>query len=304
MLNIAYITGRRDSCIQWFLDSLANQAEALSAWSDMRLIIVDRFLSPIPSNRIKCPIIHVRSKSNVWQGEHRLTTLEYFAAASARNTALCYAMDGVIAYVDDLSVLMPKWLASVKASESGNYICMGACKKVKRLNVENGIAKTWEDFPPGVDSRWSNGRDDKPVELTGHCLYGSSVSIPVKALENINGWDEDCDTFGMGGEDYIAGIMLSKQSWKIYFDRSMLIMESEEHHASQAMHRIIEGSPGSTDASQVMLRLALHGRDRAPNYFGEGGIAALRQKILSGGEFPVMKIPDRSWYTGKLLSDY
>jgi len=303
MLNIAYITGRLDNRIEWFFDSLERQA---NGWDDLKVIVVDRIRGrTFDGTNLKCQFLHVVPKPCVWQGRHRLTKQDYFAVANARNTALCLAEDGYIAYVDDLSVLMPEWLSRVRTAQAENNIYMGAYKKVYNLKVENGIAVSYEERASGIDSRWNTGNDNGPVPSTGSALFGCSMAVPVQAFLNINGWDEDCDCCGLGGEDSMAGIMLSHQPWKIYYDRRMLTLESEElHHVGEHPIRRIETKPGGKDASWVMLEMVQSGnRNRAPNYFGEGGIAALRQRVLAGEPFPIMQIPQNNWYSGVPLSE-
>jgi hypothetical protein len=307
MLNIAYITGRKDNRIEWFCDSLLRQGDALNCWDDIKVIVIDRFYDQRdwkdPFGNLYGRFIHMAPKPNVWQGKHRLTKQDYFAVANARNTALCLAGDGYIAYVDDLSVLMPEWLSRVRTAQAENNIYMGAYKKVHNLKVEDGIAVSWDELPTGIDSRWNTGNDTGPVPSSGSALFGCSMAVPVQAFLNINGWDEDCDCCGLGGEDSMAGIMLAHQKWPIFYDRRMLTLESEElHHVEDNPIRKIETKPGSKDASWVMLEMVQSGnRNRAPNYFGEGGISDLRQRVLHGEPFPIMKIPEHNWFTGKPL---
>ncbi len=131
-------------------------------------------------------------------------------------------------------------------------------------------------------------------------MYGCSLAGPVEAFLQINGFPEHCD--GLGSEDYIAGIVLENNGWKIMYDRRMLTLESEEaHHFDKAFKRSDFGvSPN--DKSHAVLNMAYQQKE-FPNYFGEGGIRALRENILAGGEFPIMKIPEHCWFSGTALKD-
>ena len=238
---------------------------------------------------------------SVWQGKHRLTKKDYFAASNARNTALCLAPDGWIAYVDDLSVLMPGWLFCVRQAIEKNYIVLGAYKKVLNLEVDSDGNATYTDFPAGVDSRWNSGHPDKPVHAAGSWMFGCSLAAPVEAFLRINGWDTDCDS--LGSEDYIAGIMLEKAGYRFMYDRRMLTLESEErHHDGSSFARFDKGvSPN--DKSHALLKMVMNGRKVAPNYFGEGGISAVRNKVLKGEQFPIIQCPMHDWFDCQPLSE-
>ena len=314
-LTIAYFTNRPDPKIRWFFDSL--HRETGGDYSGIKVVVVDFFAHDRMSGRLAqsgggytalmdapCSPVVVAPKPTVWQGPHRLTTQDYFAASNARNTAICHAPDGYIAFVDDLSVLLPGWLNAVREAMAGGYIALGAYKKQKQLVVENGNVVSFEEFPLGVDSRWNHGNDSRPVTAAGSWMFGCSLAAPVQAFLDINGFDEDGDS--MGGEDYAAGMMLEKHGYTFKYDRRMLTYESEEDHAQlPVFKRVIKKTHmHPIDASHAYLSmLTTGGRTKAPNYFGEGGITALRQHILAGGEFPITQIPQHHWPDGQPLSE-
>ena len=149
VLTIAYMTNRREPRVDWFFASLARELSTAAAGElgNLRCVVVDfwadesgrraTFAALAPAG---VELVHVPPKPTVWQGPHRLTGRDYFAAASARNTALCLAPDGWIAYVDDLSVLLPGWLAACRQGCQVHGVVCGAYKKVLFLEVEHGIA--------------------------------------------------------------------------------------------------------------------------------------------------------------------
>lgn len=305
-LTIAYMTNRRDPRIEWFFDSLAWQARAVG-WSP-NVIVVD-FYADEPGRRetirAKLPIgftlTHVPPKPTVWQGPHRLTSRDYFAASNARNTAVCLAPDGWIAYVDDLSVLLPGWLERAFAAVERNQITAGSYEKVYELRVHDGHVVGFRASPQGRDTRYQQGSDTAPVRLGGGAMYGCSVVMPVEALLAINGWDEDCDS--MGSEDSICGLMLEFSGWEVYYDRRMRTFESEEaHYFDKPFLRIIKNSPA--DASWAMLdSVRFGGRHRAPNYFGPDGLRGLRARVQAGEPFPIMTIPEHHWCDGQPIRE-
>lgn len=321
-LTVAYVTARQDSKIEWFLSSLKREGGYSSG---IRVVVVDAFASvrsnpPSPSlpeattplkpgERSDACITWTSPKPSPWQGPHKLTKQEWFAAANARNTALCLAPDGWIAYVDDLSVLMPGWLSCVREAMSSGYIICGAYKKVKRLEVDpTGLATNYQEFPGGLDNRMAQVSFD-PTLCAGNWLYGCSCAVPVEALLQVNGWPEDlCD--GMGFEDVCCGIVLENAGWKFAYDRRMLTLESEEHHHIEAPFRRDDwhfdhgqpargGNGGPDDKSHRALAIAQASK-RFPNRVD---FRALRAEVLAGGAFPTTVGPEHDWYTGKALKD-
>ncbi len=302
MLTFAYTTCRKEPKVEWFLDSL--QRELGGSLGFERIIVVDFW-----KGKINRPwgdrVIHVSPKPTVWAGDYRLTSRDYFSQCSSRNTALCCAPDGHIVFADDLSVLLPGWLNSVREAMAGGYIACGAYKKVKNLVVENGEVKSFSEHPAGNDTR--NGRHDRAVDCKGRWAYGCSIAMPVEAALTVGGYPEAlCD--GCGYEDVIMGKLLENAGFKFKYDLRMMTYESEELHAQlPVMHRDdpCKGSLNANprdDQSHAMLR-AVENLKFHPNYFGEDGIRGLRNKILAGGEFPIMKVPEHRWFDGKPLRE-
>lgn len=304
MLTVCYITGRENPQYDWFADSLSIQlGEDIGK---IKLVVVDRHAETWNRHtRIYAPpgverFVHTEPKPTVWQGRHRLTKRDYWAASNTRNTCICHAEDGHIVFVDDLTVLMPGWYEAVKDCMSSDYILIGAYKKVLKLVVEKGVAVSWSNFTPGIDSRLKHVNGSPQIACTGNWLFGSCCA-PVDAFLRINGYDEDCDS--VSGEDYIAGMMMERAGYRFIYDTRHMTLESEEgHHADPPILRIDKGvSPN--DKSHAILNMVKSGRTSAPNYFGEGGIRALRNAILSGGEFPVSQIPEHDWFDGQPLRE-
>lgn len=302
------MTMRREPMIHWFFDSLHTECQGDYSW--FRVGIID-FRVDDPGRRDKfakafrgdTELIHRAPIPSVWQGPTRLTKRNFFDAANARNTALCLAQDGWIAYVDDLTVLMKGWLTCVREAMARCYIGLGSYRKVKKLQVQYGEVIDYEDDGVGWDSRWKFGNDAGPVPASGNWLYGCSFVAPVQALVDINGFDTDSTP--MGGEDYIAGIMMEKAGYKFQYDRRMFSLEADDLHDLEQDNflRIIERTPGRLDASQVLLNMVLYNnRRQAPNYY-PGGISGLRQKTLRGEPFPTIGCPQHSWYSGKRLHE-
>jgi hypothetical protein len=270
-LTIAHMTGRKDPKSDWFLFSLAAQLQDDPEPSGITVVFVDLYSPHAVWDSVEVQkilgvhrVIIAQPKPCVYQGAHRLTKEDWFAACNARNTALCLAQDGHIAYADDLSVLMPGWLAAVREA----------------TKVPNTITQP----------------------CAGNWMFGCSLVAPVQAFLDINGWPEAlCD--GLGMEDVIAGIMLAKKGYQFRYDRRMLTYESEELHAQLPVMKRSDYGISPNDKSHAVLAMAQNGTGWHPNYFGEGGIAGLRQRVLAGEPFPIMRIPEHEFYTGKPLSE-
>lgn len=156
-LTISYITNRLEPKIEWFFGSLAKQGGGsigvnvidFHADNEERAKSVARLANHYGINLKR----HITPKPTVWQGKHRLTKADYFAASNASNTAVAVCDTDWIVFVDDLSVLRPGWLNCVKeAIERGNITC-GGYRKVLELQVEDGEVTHHKDHPLGFDVR-------------------------------------------------------------------------------------------------------------------------------------------------------
>lgn len=307
-LTFAYVTNRPEPRIEWFFQSLSQQVGGVL--ENMTIVVADfckgtpgrdeyvyrEFDAAFPGQREQ--LRYSMTKPSVWQGEHRLTTRDFYAYSSARNTALCLAPDGWLACVDDLGVLMPGWVNGAREAMAGGYIACAAYKKVLDLSYQDRVL-SFTAHPPGVDTRWKSGSDTGPVQCWGSWMYGYAV-IPIARLLEINGWDEDADCCGTGGGDYIAGLMMQAHGADFAYDRRMVAIEDETlHFQVNGLIRKAEHAPGRLDNSCQLLDMVQHGgRVYSPNYFGPGGIRAERERVLSGAPFTIPQIPQHSWYSG------
>jgi hypothetical protein len=330
MLTICYLTNRRNPRFHWFAASFSRQWEKAGR-PQVKLVVVDFYagMRGIDYSRqlpdITC--IQTPPHPNPWQGSHRLTTRDYFAASVARNTGLLHADDGYIVYVDDLSVLLPGWLDSVLHAATNGYVACGAYAKVPRLEVEEGYLRSFASHtildpsvasvatlaqnlhPVGFDNRWKHTPQDsfEPHPCDGNWLYGASCAIPVEALLTIGGWDHRLDA--QGGEDYTCGLMLQRHGYLLRYCKQMMTLESEEAHAEDPPFlRVIKGAPNGPDerknASWVHLNMILNDpRPTVPDIYGEGGIREWRKRVLAGGPLPVIQNPQHHWPDGQPLRE-
>lgn len=304
MLTIAYITSRREPHIEWFLDSLARESEATPI--EINPIIID-FYSTEPGRILKhwkFPALTWTSpKPTVWQGNQRLPSAHWWAVSNARNTALCLAPDGWIAFTDDRSVLQPGWLGCVKDAMDGNYAVFGSYQKAFDVIVKDGVICSYRNNPLGYDSRLLHLADPKTtITCKGAWCFGCASAFPVEWALQVNGYDEDCD--GLSFEDVIFGCMLEKQGYELRFDPRMITFEDRTVDKLDTPFRRTDKGISPRDKSHAILNTVIHGgRHVAPNYFGEGGIRRLRESIVNGGTFPAVGIPEHDWFDGQPLKD-
>jgi len=304
MITIAYITCRDNPQFEWFASSFLRQTKGLG--NDFEVIVIDSKKDTRPESFLKwidtLNARHVFPKPTVWSGPHRLTKTDWWSASSVRNTALCLATGDYLVCVDDLSVLMPGYIDYVKMHASQKRAFAGRYQKLKHVVVSDGLFISGVEFEAGFDTRFSKGMTNC-VNLGGGVFYGASCGAPLDALLTINGWDEDCDS--ISGEDYIAGLMLEKNGCPIYYDPRIFHIESEElHHPPNNTTALrIDKKIGATTSSMTMLNMVLYGnRNKAPNYFGDKGIAELREQIQKGLPFPIMDNPKHHWPDSQLIS--
>lgn len=297
-LSLIYQTAREEPKIEWFLDSLKRE---LGEFRNVKLIIVDFYRNQrsLPITDLPWETVWIEPMPNHYQGPHRLTKEDWFAAANSRNSGLCHASDGHVVFVDDLSVLRPGWFKAVQDMMKSNYIACGSYHKVKELVVENGEVKSYK--PGGLDHRFGYGNDSGPVPCEGGWLYGCSCGGPVEAFLSIGGFPSHLAD-AISSEDYCAGIVLSNAGWHLKYDRRMMTFESEElHHVGKVMIRRDKGKSPS-DKSHALLG-KVRGLREFNNYY-EGGIRKLRLDTLSGKPFPPCRMPDRDWFDNQLIADF
>lgn len=266
-------------------------------------------------------------KPTVWQGPHRLTQRDYFCAANARNTAFALARHKHVAFVDDLSVLLPGWLkAHVHAAEHGYVLCGTTCKHKNIVVDERGDVVSYDEFPPGRDSRLQHLPADGLVRCTGGWLYGGTFSVPLEHALRVNGQDEIHDT--IGGEDYDFGERLERAGSEIYIDRTCGTFEDEDgHHAEAPMIRLDKpwppkmngtprtlapgawsdpAAPGAADgpySSNYLFNRLRRDRSRIGTIGNDFDLRALRERVLAGEPFPIPRGPAHHWVDGQPLSE-
>ncbi len=297
-LTIAYMTCRKNPRFEWFADSIREQLDP----AQFDLLVVDFYAKERDLAEYARSIgINAKSmtpKPTVWQGEHRLVKENHFAAANARNTAICAANGDYLVFADDLSVARPGWGQAVLEAARAGYVVCGSYEKMLEIQVVKGRLVSARQHQPGKDARLLHQAHIGPCHPGW--FYGCSCGAPLEAFLKINGYPEIAD--GMGYEDAVTGMALAENGYKFVFDPRMATVESEEgHHEDKPF---IRSDPGVSpnDKSHALLNIC-HKTKRFDNYFGSDGIRGLREKVQAGEPFPIAQIPEHEWFTGKPLRE-
>ena len=247
---------------------------------------------------------HHPPKPSIWQGPSRLTQKEYFCAAGVRNTALALSRGSHVAFVDDLSVLLPGWLkAHVHAATHRYVLCGTTCKHRNIVVDDSGDVVSYDPFPPGQDSRLSAIVSDVQT-CSGSWMFGGTFSVPLESALAVNGQDEINDT--IGGEDYDFGIRLERSGVPIRISRLCGTFEDEDgHHTEAPMVRLDKPWPGPDGpyTSNLLLTRLLREVSRSTSVGNNYSLRELRERVLSGEPFPIPREPVRHWVDGQPLSE-
>lgn len=316
-LTIAYLTFRAHPRFEWFASSLARELRGMPDVppSTVQVVVIDgrlwtgdhhRRLGLLQAAMGRIKFEHHEPKPCVWQGPARQTTKDYFAAASARNTALAYAKAGHVAFVDDLSVLVPGWLKAHIHAADNSYVLAGMTSKFHNVEVKpDGSYTLGPPFPPGQDSRLGQIPDDLELHYChGGWLYGGTFSVPLETALAVNGQDEVYDS--LGGEDYDFGVRLERTGVLMKITRACGTIEDEDaHHTESAVIRIDKPWAGDDGpfSSNFLYKKLMDEKDRYWTVGNDFNIREVRTSVLAGGEFPqAAKAPMQHWADGQFLS--
>jgi hypothetical protein len=320
-ITFVYITCRKNPRLEWFLDSLYNQARDIS---NIQIVIVDfhlqydedrrKYVNNIVKGRFD--FVHVPPKPSPWQGPHRLTKMDCFAASSSRNTGVCYVKHPYIVFVDDLSVMAPGSFSHIVQYAKESKVVAFSYAKVFELAVHNGSITGMREHAAGIDSR--NYIQGSLTHVSGSQFYGYA-SISLNTLLKVNGYDDISSSHGY--EDLDCGIRLEKLGESIYYSKDVKFYETEDISNEVCFHRRdpllsdekytellkqfnidIRWDPkGRFDISHLLVDKLT--RNKTWTDGNDYNLAELRKTIQNGGSFPSSFDPDMKTIEGIFLRD-
>lgn len=300
-LTVAYISSRSEPALHWFLESLNTQ---LRSDDEIKMIVVSPLVpadSAFPAYQ-RLQLSFTKPKPTVWQGEHRLTMENWWAASNARNTGICLCKTDWICFCDDRCVLMPGWLEAIRRAMDGNYAVFGSYEKRTGMTVENGVIQHG-GIIVGEDSRHqyvTNNRVTTPYKCPGEWAFGCNLALPLEWALQVNGYEELCD--GLGMEDVVFGKHLANSGFDLRFDPGMKIVEDRTPEfcdpvMKKTSKRKFDRDPDAKDFKALALFMPQKGTLHQWNLRG------VRHTVLNGGQWPVPTQPETDWFDGQKLSD-
>jgi hypothetical protein len=240
------------------VDALRRSAEDLADPADDRILV--RSVSPKPTP---------------WQGPQRVTSDDWWAASSARNTGIALCRAGHVAFLDDRSELGPEWLDRVRSAAHEKSIVAGSYDRRDGGSVAADHRR--DKFPDGLR------------RCSGGWLYSGSFCSPLSWLLEVNGFEEGCD--GSALEDCVLGHMLANRGAPIHFDARMHSVKSDARSGDRRHGFLVCRDPGRIQA----IKRRFYSRRRTEF---TPDLRAMRAAIASGMGFPDVdrSAPHLDWY--------
>lgn len=301
--TLCYFTGRREPRLEWFIEAVLAQAKegddleviVIDALFDQRSEVDARVAEVIGRSQRAGVLLNIRTvapKPTVWQGPHRITDRDWWAASSGRNTGIVLASCDYIAFIDDRCRPGPAWLDTVRRGYTWR---------------ESVIAGSYDKLDGPMDARTKvvdHRRVASPHGTTncgGGWLYGCTFCLPLEWALEVNGFEEGCDS--LTGEDYIFGRMLHNAGRRIDFDPKLYVMLDRDPGDSSMKGKYACTDKGKSPNDKSHAALERFGSRSRTELTPD--LRDLRDKLAAGEPWPV---PDPGaehldWYDGQPIRE-
>jgi hypothetical protein len=304
-LTLAFITGRHLPQWWWLRDSFAREADRYGLLDMPSLVIVNA--NARQNSRTFLNQKFTPPKPNIWQGQYRVTSRDWWAVSAAQNTAICLCQTEWICFFDDRCVLLPGYLDALEAAMDGNYALAGAYEKRTGMTVEDGVIRHC-GIVVAEDGRGETCRLNgwkTPYPCGGEWLFGANFACPLEWLLECNGVPEICD--GQSFQDVQLGLLLQHNGHEIRYDPRAKIIEDRSPELCGPTYRREDKGVSPNDKSHALLakfnnpkaKRAIH----TPGW--EFDIRKVRTDVLAGKPFPVPPdIEFKDWWDGQPIKDF
>jgi hypothetical protein len=292
-LTIVYTTSRIEPKIEWFRDSLIR--ETGGDFSNTKVIIVDSFVAQRSHYWVQAE--YRTPKPTIWQGEHRITSQDWWAKCNALNTGIALCDTEWIAFVDDRSVLSHGWLQCIQDSMIHGYAVCGSYEKRANMEVRNGEVVDAGELL-GQDIRTQRGFPHPTADW-----YGGSGALPLEWCLRVNGFPEKyCD--GLGFEDIQFGILLRNNHLEMRYDSRMrLIQDRTPSEIGGALKRASKPSPDPNNKYLAKDYRILEIMGSSTTSGNSYDISELREKVLRGEPFPPPTESHYDWFDNQPVEE-
>lgn len=291
-LTVIYTTSREHCELQWVIDSLKHQ---LIEGEKINLVIVDGFGDGLLAFNHPDAIQYkwTKPKPTIWQGEHRITSQNWWAKSNALNTGIALCETEWVALLDDRCVLTSGWLQAIREAMDKNYAVCGAYEKRSGMEVIDGRIAI-EGSVTGRDSREGGGKRG----CGPGWWFGCTGALPLEWVLQVNGWPEDYAD-GLSFEDVLFGHLLDNNSFSIVFDPAMKIIEDRSPELIGNPMRRTDKGISPNDKSHAVLRIFEKAKTSGNSY----DLRALRKSALEGNPFPPPTAKHTDWFDGQEIKD-
>lgn len=295
-LSIIYTTSREEPEFDWFMESLRSQWDFQNDHCPC-IIVVDFHKE---KREKKYGDIHTLPKPTQWQGRHRLTSEDFWAVSSGRNTGICLAKSDYVVFVDDRCVLGPEWVKAVKEAMAGGYMVCGSYEKRVNMEGDNGKILSMGQMV-SLDNRLEHSMRIGLPEVSdcaGNWVYGCGIAMPLDWVLQVGGFEEAMD--GAGFEDCIYGLMCQNNGFSIKYDRRMHLIEDRTPGFTGKPMRREDRGLSPNDASHRALEIF----GTAKNTSNRHLLLQSRKAILEGKDFPLFIGPTDWWDACPISPNY